>query len=377
MDEFDQTENIGWVSVGGIGNFSATELSKKLAGIQASASTYVGTESEGVSGSCVKKDFETMLQLVYLNFTAPRKDIEAYNSAIQRSKANMKNQELQPTTALQDTIAKVVYNNHKRALRTKPEDLDKINYDRIIELQKERFADADDFEFFIVGDCDADTIAPLLAKYLGALPTKKGSETYKVIDFKMVDGIHTNVFEKHQETPNAIVLFLYHTPMKYNLKNVLTVSMLDQVMDMMYTESVREDEGGAYGVPVGAGLRRYPQEEATVQIQLPTAPEKREKMTAIVYQGVEKMVNEGPKEEDVQKVKEYMLRSHEESLKQNGYWMGEMMNYVLYGEDNDAIYVDTVNSITAADIQEMARQIFTSGNRIEVGMTSPIEESQQ
>lgn len=97
-------------------------------------------------------------------------------------------------------------------------------------------------------------------------------------------------------------------------------------------------------------------------------------MTEIVYQGVEKMVNEGPKAEDLQKVKEYMLRSHEESLKQNGYWMGEMMNYVLYGEDNDAIYVDTVNGITAADIQEMARQIFKSGNRIEVGMTSPMED---
>ena len=373
LDESDQTENIGWVSVGGWGNFSATELSKKMAGKQASIGTGVGAESETVSGGCVKKDFETMLQLAYLHFTAPRKDIEAYNSAIQRSKANMKNAELQPTTALQDTIAKVVYNNHKLALRTKPEDLDKINYDRIIELYRERFADADDFEFFIVGDCDADTIAPLLAKYLGALPTKKGSESYKIIDLKMADGIITNVFEKHQETPSALVLFLYHTPMKYNLKNALTVSMLDQVMDMMYTESVREDEGGAYGVPVRGGLSRYPQEEASMQIQLPTAPEKRAKMTEIVYQGVEKMVNEGPKAEDLQKVKEYMLRAHEEDLKKNGYWMGEMMNYVLYGEDNDAIYVDTLNSITAADIQEVARQIFRSGNRIEVGMTSPVE----
>ena len=373
LDESDQTENIGWVSVGGWGNFSATELSKKMAGKQASIGTGVGAESETVSGGCVKKDFETMLQLAYLHFTAPRKDIEAYNSAIQRSKANMKNAELQPTTALQDTIAKVVYNNHKLALRTKPEDLDKINYDRIIELYRERFADADDFEFFIVGDCDADTIAPLLAKYLGALPTKKGSESYKIIDLKMADGIITNVFEKHQETPSALVLFLYHTPMKYNLKNALTVSMLDQVMDMMYTESVREDEGGAYGVPVRGGLSRYPQEEASIQIQLPTAPEKRAKMTEIVYQGVEKMVNEGPKAEDLQKVKEYMLRAHEEDLKKNGYWMGEMMNYVLYGEDNDAIYVDTLNSITAADIQEVARQIFRSGNRIEVGMTSPVE----
>ena len=374
MDEYDQTDNIGWVSVGGWGNFSATELGKKLAGKQANIGTNVGIQSESVSGACVKKDFETMLQLAYLHFTAPRKDIEAYNSAIQRSKANMKNAELQPTTALQDTIAKVVYDNHKRAIRTKPEDLDKINYDRIIELYRERFADADDFEFFIVGDCDADTIAPLLAKYLGALPTLKGSETYKTIDFKMADGIRTNVFEKHQETPNAIVLFLYHAPMKYTLKNRIIASMLDQIMDITYTESVREDEGGAYGVPVSAGLSRYPQEEATIQIQLPTAPEKREKMTAIVYQGVENMVNNGPKAEDLQKVKEYMLRSHEESLKQNGYWMGEMMNYVLYGEDNDAIYVDTVNGITAADIQEMARQIFKSGNRIEVGMTSPMED---
>ena len=374
MDEYDQTDNVGWVDVGGWGNFSTTELNKKMAGKQASAYTYVSTDSEGVSGSCVKKDFETMLQLTYLHFTAPRKDLEAYNSNIQRSKANMKNAELQPTTALQDTIAKVVYNNHIRALRTKPEDLDRINYDRIIEIYKERFADGDDFEFFIVGDCDADTIAPLLAKYLGALPTKKGSEKCDTIDFKMVDGIHKNVFEKHQETPSAIVLFVYHAPMKYNLKNSLTCSMLDQVMDMMYTESVREDEGGAYGVPVSAGLSRYPQEQATVQIQLPTAPDKREKMTAIVYQGVEDMVTKGPKEESVQKVKEYMLRSHEEALKQNGYWMGQMSNYVLYGQDDDAIYVDTVNSITAADIQEMARQIFKSGNLIEVGMTSPMED---
>lgn len=97
-------------------------------------------------------------------------------------------------------------------------------------------------------------------------------------------------------------------------------------------------------------------------------------MTAIVYQGVENIVNNGPKAEDLQKVKEYMLRSHEESLKQNGYWLNEMVNYVLYGDDNDAIYIDTVNSITAADIQEMARQIFKSGNRIEVGMTSPMED---
>lgn len=372
-DEYDQTGNIGWVSVGGWGNFSSTELDKKLAGIQVSVNTGVSSNGESVSGSCVKKDLETLLQLTYLKFTAPRKDVEAYNSAIQRSKANLQNQELQPTTALQDTVAKVVYNNNIRAVRTKPEDLDKIDYDRIIELYKERFADGDDFEFFFVGDCDADTIAPLLAKYLGALPTKKGSEKYNIVDLKVTDGEITNIFEKHQETPNAIVLFLYHAPVEVTLKNSLAVNILGQIMRMTYTETVREDEGGAYGVPVNSSLNRYPQEEATVQIQLPTAPEKREKMTEIIYKGVEDMVNNGPKEEDLQKTKEYMLRSHAERLKNNGYWMNQMVNYVLYGEDNVTSYEETLNSLTTADIQAMAKTIFKSGNRIEVGMTSPVE----
>lgn len=374
MSEYDQVSSVGLVDVGGLGNFSATELNKKLAGKQVKVTTNVNTREEIVSGNSVKKDFETMLQLTYLKFTAPRKDVEAFNSAVQRSKANLKNQELQPTTALQDTIAKVVYNNNKRAMRTRPEDYDKINYDRIIEIYRERYADADDFEFFIVGDCDADSIAPMLAQYLGALPTKKGSETYKMIDLKISEGEITNIFEKHQETPSAIVLFLYHAETPYNLKNTIMLSMLDQIMDMMYTESVREDEGGAYGVPVNAGLQRYPKEEATIQIQLPTAPEKRERMTHLVYQGIDKMVTEGPKSEDLQKVKEYMLRAHEENLKKNGYWMNQMIEWALYQNDNDAIYVDTVNSISVADIQEMARHILRSGNRIEVGMTSPAED---
>ena len=127
------------------------------------------------------------------------------------------------------------------------------------------------------------------------------------------------------------------------------------------------------GPSTNGGLSRYPQEEATIQIQLPTAPEKREKMTAIVYQGVENMVNNGPKEDDIQKTKEYMLRRHAESLKNNGFWMGAMVTYALYGEDNVTSYEETLNSITTADVQEMAKRIFKSGNRIEVGMTSPVE----
>lgn len=371
--ELDQTKNLDYAGIGGWGDFSNSEISKKLAGIQAGVSTSVTARGESVQGSCAKKDFETMMQLTYLKFTSPRKDVEAFNSALQRTKAMLKNQENNPTIALQDTIAKVAYNNKPRALRTKAEDMDRVNYDRVIEIYKERFADADDFEFFLVGDLDVDTVAPLLAKYLGALPVLKGSEKAKTADLNMVSGIHKNVFEKQLETPNAIVLFMYHSPMKVNLKNTLIVSMIQQAMDMKYTESVREDEGGAYGVPVNAYLADYPDQRATVQIQLPTAPSKRERMTEIVYKGVDEMVEKGPSADELKKIKEYMLRLHEESLKSNDYWLRQMVLLSQYGEDNVTNYTKVLNGITVDDVRKAAKTIFRSGNRIEVGMTSPIE----
>lgn len=372
-DELDQTTSLSFAGVGGWGEFSATELNKKLAGIQANVNTSVSSQSENVSGSCAKKDFETMMQLTYLKFTSPRKDVEAFNSAIQRSKANLKNKENNPMIALQDTIAKVVYNNNPRAVRTKAEDLDRINYDRVMEIYKERFADADDFDFFLVGDLDADSIAPMLAKYLGALPTLKGSEKFKTIDLKMVQGEHKNVFEKQLETPNALVFFIYNAPLKVNLKNTILVSMLEQVMDMKYTETVREDEGGAYGVPVQASITDYPDQRATLQIQLPTAPDKRERMTEVVYKGVDDMIEKGPSEEDLKKIKEYKLRLYDENLKDNAYWLRQMIWLTMYGEDNVTDFKQTVENITVDDIKAAAKVIFRSGNRIEVGMTSPVE----
>ena len=373
-DEYLQTSNVGGVKVGGLGNFSATDLNKILAGKQASANAFVGIFAEGIQGSCVKKDFETLLQLVYLTFTAPRKDQEAFDALVNRTKETLRNQEMQPAIALVDTIAKVIYNSHPRAVRIHPADLDRLDYDRLIQIYRERFADGNDFEFFIVGDCNADSIAPLLAKYLGALPTLPGKEKFKIITLRDPKGEIYNVFEKEQETPRAIVNFSYHTKMKPTLRNGIIIDMIQQLMDMLYTETVREDEGGAYGVPVRGSIVRYPEDEAAITISLTTAPEKRAKMTEIIYQGIDQFVENGPNPENVQKVKEYMLRRHAEQLKNNGYWMNQMVEYAFWGEENVKPFEKTLNSITPADIQKVAKAIFRSGNHCEVGMTTPIKE---
>ena len=372
-EEHFNSDNISMVSLGGAGNFSDIDLNKKLAGKQASASPSVGQNNESVSGGCVKKDLETMMQLTYLRFTAPRRDDEVFNSTISRVRDQLKNQDLDPTTALQDTVIKVVYNNNVRALRFKSEDVDKINYDRLLEMYKERFADANDFDFFFIGDIDMDALKPLLCQYVATLPVLKGKENYKDISLKMTKGEVTNVFEKEQETPNATVIFLYHTPMEYNMKNDVLVDYLDQVMDMMYTQTVREDEGGAYSVGVSGSLRPYPEEGVVFTISLPTAPEKREHMTDIIYKGVEDIVNNGPKAEDVEKVKEYLNRTYTENLKKNGYWSSIIQNKVRRNLDFHTGYLEFVNSVTPADIQAVAKKVFKSGNRIEVGMTSPVK----
>lgn len=373
-DEYLQTSNADMISIGGIGSLSNTDLNKRLSGIQASASPYISAREEGISGSCVKKDFETLLQLTYLRFTAPRMDNDAFTSQIQRSKASLKNNELNPQTALQDTIAKVIYNDVPRAKRLRADDLEGINFDRCMEIYKERFADGDDFTFFFVGDLNADSVAPLIAKYLGALPTVKGNETYKTINYTMVKGNVKNVFEKEQETPNALVLFIYNAPMKATLKNILAVDILEQVLTSLYTQTVREDEGGAYSVGVNSNISDYPEETGIVQIYLPTAPDKLARMTEVVNNGIAQILKDGPAAEEVDKAKQYLIRSHAEKLKNNGYWMNQLKNIVRENKNYVDSYEETVNAITIEDITAVAKTILNSGNRIEVGMTSPLEK---
>lgn len=365
--------NASRVDMGGWGNFSAIDMSKKLAGIKASVNPSIGTRSESMSGSCVVKDFETMLKLTYLAFTSPRKDEEVYKSTISRMRSQLENAELNPQTALSDTAQHVIYNDHYMARRTKPADLDKINYDHMIQLYKERFADANDFQFFFIGDIDIEKAKPLFEKYLGSLPTLSSKENYKVVDLKMAKGKKENIFTKEQETPNAIILIVHHAPMQENLKNILAVDMMEQALQMLFTETVREDEGGAYGVGVSAGLSDYPEKQAQLVIQLPTAPEKYKRMMEIIDKGLADMAANGPKEEDMQKIKEYMLRSHDESIKSNGYWMGAIQNLVRENKNYVDGYVDAVNNMTIKDVQQAAQTILNSGNRIVVGMTTPVE----
>lgn len=359
------------IAVGGLGNFSQVDLTKVLAGKKVSVNAGLGATTENVFGTCSPKDFETMMQLTYLTFTTPRKDAEAFESFKNRMKAQLESAQANPLSSINDSLQKAMYNNHPRVVMMKPEMVDQIDYDRILEMYNDRFKDASDFTFYFVGNIDLETAKPLIAEYLGALPAINRKETFKDTKMSIRKGVYKNEYAKEQQTPTATIVFLYSGKAPYTLKNDILLSFATQVLDMVYTEEVREKEGGTYGVNCFGDLQKYPKEQLLLQIVFQTDPAKKDTLAGIVVDELKKLAAEGPSDVHLQKVKEYMLKKYADNQKENGYWMNNLNDYFYYGMDMTEGYTDIVNSITAKDIQKFVSDLLKQGNEIEVTMTVP------
>lgn len=356
--------------LGGLGNFSNVDLEKVLAGKKATIGASVSGLSEGLNGSCSPKDLETLLQLTYLSFTAPRMDEEAFESFKQRTKASLANQEANPMTALTDTLQMEMYGDHPLAGRVKAEMIDQLDYNRIMEMYKDRFKEAGDFTFLFVGNINLEEAKPLIETYLGGLPTINRKENYQDIQLNIRKGTHKNLFEKQMETPKATVLNIISGNCEYNLKNDLLMTMLSQTMSMVYLETVREKEGASYGVSAFGQLSRGIKDEALFQIYFDTDPAKREKMEQIVMSELQKVAQEGPRPEHLAKVKEFLLKKHIEDAKENSYWLGQLNNYYWYKTDMNTDYEKLVNDLTAEDVKNFTKALLDQGNIIEITMTA-------
>ena len=289
------------VSVGGLGNFSAVELEKVLAGKRASVGYGIGDKTESVNGYCSPKDFETMMQLTYLTFTAPRRDDDAFASYKNRNKAAWLNQEMNPMTAFGDSVTYALRMGHPRTLRVKSDMVDKMDYDKILAMYQDRFKDASDFTFIFVGNVDIEEMKPLIAEYLGTLPSINRKESFKDNKIEYRKGVYKNEFIREQETAKASNFVSFIGTCKYDLRNTILMDMTGQVMDLVYTEKVREDEGGTYSVYVGGNLSKYPKEIAGLQVIFDTAPSKREKLMKIIFAEIEHIAKEGPSETNLNK----------------------------------------------------------------------------
>lgn len=362
------------IGINGLGNYSRVDLPKVLAGKKASASASVGTTTENINGSCSPKDLATMMQLTYLCFTAPLTDSAAFISYQKRSKAMLENNEANPMIIYRDSLYHAMYGDHPRAKRMKADMIDKVDYKRIMEIYAQRFANAGDFTFFFVGNVNTDSLKPLVEKYIASLPAKGKKERFSDTKLNIRPGTIKHHFDKVMETPKSTVYTIYSGKCPYTLENQLKMSMLTQILDIVYTEKVREDQGGTYGVGVNGSVSNYPKEQFRLLIGFDTNEQKRDTLIDIVYKELKQIALNGPSEVNFNKVKEFMLKKHKEDLRENGYWSGILYNAYMEKQDLHSQYDTTINSLTPDKIKKFTAYILSQGNNVEVVMNGKKKE---
>lgn len=357
-------------TIGGVAQYNDLTLEKMLAGKTATVTPFIDNDTRGMAGTSNVKDTKTLLELVYLYFTQPRKDPQAFKNLMEQQQEFLTNAHVNPMLAYNDTLHKVAYATNRMASMDK-EQLKRVNYNRIMHIYKELFANAANFKLILTGNININKLKPLLCQYIATLPSNNTKETIGTYEPKLVDGKKTYIFHKKQTTPTAITTIVIKGKMEYNNRNELLMDAIGQLLRIVYTEKVREDKGGTYSVQASGDLQHHPNNEALLRIAFQTDPQKYNSLIPIVYKELEKMATEGPSQQDLDKVKAYELKVYNQVLRMNNYW-----EYVLYTDLYNGIDVDTdfryiVENMTCDDIRTTLRNLLNQNNCIEVTMTQP------
>ena len=359
------------VELGGLADMSATDLQKALTGKRVSISPSISAYGENLNGSSTIKDLETLLQLNYLYFTAPRRDEESYQTLMSILESQLANRDKNPKVAWSDSVQMMASNYSERTLILNKDLLAKVSLDKALEVYKACFANPADFTFFFVGNVDPADAAfqAQVCTWLGGLKTSKKMEKAADDKVRVAMGVQKNYFTRKMETKTASNRIQYTSyDMPYTLANDLNMEMIGRILSTRYLESIREREGGSYGVGCAAWMNRHPVAYAQLIMQFDTDPEKQEKLMNIIHEEVMTIVENGPLAKDLQKEKESMLKDFEEDLEKNGYWIDVLSTYYKNNINYITDYKEEVEAITAETVQETLKKLVAAGNVFEVVM---------
>jgi zinc protease len=353
----------------GVGKFTVIDLQKYLAGKQVSVSPSIDDLSEGISGSASQRDVDTMLQLVYLYFTQPRLDTSLVNTFIGRFKGVLANRSASPDAAFSDTLQVTMAQHSVREQPVSAAQLDRIDPFKSYAFYKERFADASGFTFVFVGNFKTDSIKPLVAKWLGSLPSTGRKETWRDTGVRPPTGVVQRVVRKGTE-PKARTALVFTGPFEYTRQNRYYLSALAELLNIKLREALRENLGGTYGVSVGPSATRDPQPSYRFSIGFGSAPERLEALTAAALAQIDSVKRFGTTPEYLNKVKEAALRSRETALKQNSYWIAQISTFDQNGWRLEEIPngEKLISALTVDDLQRAAQKYLRTDNYVRVSL---------
>lgn len=355
------------ITAGGVSKFSAIDLQKMLAGKIASAAPFIGELEEGLTGSSSRKDLETMFQLIYLRFTQPRADANAFAFTASQARTFMGNQSVSPDFAFFEALMNSRFQNHPRRRMPSAATVDQWNLDKSLAFYKDRFADASDFTFFFVGSFDEATIKPLVERYLGALPSLGRKESWKDVGVKPPTGIIEKKVEKGIE-PKSRAAIVFSGPFVYEQQQRVALRAMAEILQNRLMEVIREELGGTYGITANFSYVKFPKQEYSITIQFGSSPERTEDLIKRVFEEIEKFKANGPTEKQLNDEKEALIREFETSSKQNGYLLSQIQARYYNGEDPAGVWMvtDFYKKLDAAAVQEAAKQYLDTKNFVKV-----------
>jgi zinc protease len=352
----------------GVGEFDAIALQKLLAGKRVNVRPVVSGQSEGFNGSAAPRDFETLMQLVYLYFEHPRFDQEAHDALMSRYKAYISNMQNEPRKIMSDSLSRILHNYHPRVRLMDLQYLEDVKFEHVKKIYQDRIKDAGDFTFFIVGNIEEEIVKPMVEKYLGSLTYTGRTETWKDLGIRPPSGTTEKRIPVPLETPKANVNIYCINDVKYNAHNNMVMRVVHGILNLRYIETIREEEGGTYGVGVGWSHSKEPVEEGRFTMTFDTDPEKADYLKAIVYREIYKILENGPTPDDFEKTIQNILKDREQARNHNNFWLNALSGYYIQGINfaDPSNYEDLIKGLTVADIRYFAREFFTDGNTIEV-----------
>lgn len=359
------------VTDAGVGQFDATTLRRMLSGKSVRVQPSVNTRGQSISGGVSLKDMPTLFELVHLYFTQPRRDTVAFASLINRTHAFLTNRNASPKVDYNDSIRAILYDHHPRLAPVVQATLDKVNYDRILEIYRHAFSDASNFKTVIIGNYDEQELRRLCCQYLASLPSTGKHEQINWQNVpKMIEGSSVNRFTKKMSTPLANVSIFYSADVPFTPQSDLELDFLKRCLSIAYTDSVREEKGGTYGVSVDFDLSKDEKPNTTLSISYNADPQRYEELNPIIYQQLEYIAKNGPVASSVDKVKQYLIKQYGQAAITNDYW-----SYIIWHEldddaDFDKDYCKMVEEMTPAQIQRMAQRLLDAKRCIEVTMLS-------
>ncbi len=352
----------------GVSAFSGTTVTKMLTGKNLSVNPYFDKLENGINGNSTVKDFETALQLIYLYYTDPRFDPEEWQNGIDQINAILPNLVNQPNYKLQTELYKTLYGGNPRHQMISDEVLAKANLATVEKNWKALFADAAGAKMVIVGDVNPEAIKPVVEKYIGSLP--KGKKALEWVDNNddIVKGRIEKVIEVDMQTPKSTVLQVYSANLPFSYEKDAAMDAISYILDMHYTESLREEEGGTYGASTSATFSRRPKEQALIQVYFDCKPALCDKLRELAIKGIQDFAANGPTDEELNMAKLNLQKNIPENRQRNYWWRNNIELYLTYGVDRDAAYEAAVNDLTKETIQATLQEILAQDNFIELVM---------